>query len=190
MKTDKSQRCEKLNSSVKSKPHQFAVGDWVYVRNRVRNKFDPLYLEEPWIIESIGKNGVIVHNAQLTKEKTRHVDDIKPYIKKNLVKKTSQGNTAITTPKVFVSLPSTDVQNTSPQGVDAHVHVHEDEGVQEQPALLTEEPPALPADEQLAQPVEEQLVPLAEEEHLHTTPRRSHREGKKTKDTKYKDFTT
>ena len=80
MKRDKHERCSDINKSIKRKPHEFVVGQWVYVRNRVRNKFDPLYYEDPWIVESVEKNGVVVHNAQLSKRKIRHVDDIKPYI--------------------------------------------------------------------------------------------------------------
>ena len=76
---DKNSRCENLNNSSKRKSSIIKRGQWVYVRNNVRNKFDPLYLEEPWIVESVTKNGVILHNPHLNKWKRRHMDDIKPY---------------------------------------------------------------------------------------------------------------
>lgn len=112
MKDDKRERCDNINKSVKRKSHSFSIGQWVYVRNRIRNKFDPLYYEDPWVIESIEKNGVIVHNAQLSKRKRRHVDDIKPYIKldnTHLVIKTP----SLETPKskAFYTLPPQIVEN-------------------------------------------------------------------------------
>ena len=91
------------------------VGQWVYVRNRVRNKFDPLYCEDPWVIEAVEKNGVTIHNAQLTKRKKRHVDDIKPYIEHqsdtHVHKTPSQRNKNTS----FYTLPPQTVEN-------AHLH--------------------------------------------------------------------
>ena len=114
MKRDKNERCTDINNSPKRKSHSFTVGQWVYVRNRVRNKFDPLYCEDPWVIESVEKNGVTIHNAQLTKRKKRHVDDIKPYIVRgsdtHLVHKTpSQKNNNNTS---FYTLPPQTVEST------------------------------------------------------------------------------
>ena len=80
MKVDKNLRCAEINQSQKWKTHDFTVGQWVYVRNRIRRKFDPLYYEDPWVIESVERNGVILHNAQRNKRKIRDIDDIKPYI--------------------------------------------------------------------------------------------------------------
>ena len=37
MKQDKSNRCAKINDSVKRQAQNFKVGQWVYVRNRIRN---------------------------------------------------------------------------------------------------------------------------------------------------------
>ena len=112
MKEDKNTRCSDINKSIKRRAHSFKTGQWVYVRNRVRNKFDPLFYEEPWIIESVEKNGVILLNAQLTKRKIRHVDDIKPYIALD------NEHVLNTTPtqtkpsgKTFYSLPSNNDHN-------------------------------------------------------------------------------
>ena len=80
MKVDKDLRCAEINQSQKRKTHDFTVGQWVYVRNRIRRKFDPLYYEDPWVIESVERNGVMLHNAQRNKRKIRHIDGIKPYI--------------------------------------------------------------------------------------------------------------
>ena len=71
--------CDEINKSPRRKAHNFLDGQWVYVRNRIRSKFDPLCYEVSWVIESVAKNGVVVNNAELTKRKIRHVDDIKPY---------------------------------------------------------------------------------------------------------------
>ena len=76
----------------------------------MRNKFDPLYYEDPWIVESVEKNGVVVHNAQLSKRKIRHVDDIKPYIEHSpLVSKAPSQEKPIS--KTFYTLPSPTVNN-------------------------------------------------------------------------------
>ena len=45
MKSDKHARCDELNKSPKRKAHDFHVGQWVYVRNRLRNKFDPFFMK-------------------------------------------------------------------------------------------------------------------------------------------------
>ena len=180
MKRDKSERCIKLNSSVKSKVHDFVVGDWVYVRNRLRNKFDPLYLEEPWIIESIQKNGVVLHNSQLTKRKTRHMDDIKPYSNNSVVNDSARKQTTATKPTTYFSLPSPNiVQNSSM--TDALT------------PNSAEDPSAQPMGDHLAPAVEEQPAPSTAEQPPVILPQssgRPHRRRKKTKDTKYKDFTS
>ena len=82
MKKDKVVRCDKINESVKRKDQKFEVGQWVLVSRKQRNKFDPLFLEEPWIIEAVSKTGATVHNPQRTKTKSVHLDDIKLYRQK------------------------------------------------------------------------------------------------------------
>ena len=82
MKKDKVERCHKINSSIRRKDHCFEVGQWVLISRKQRRKFDPLYHEEPWIIETLNKTGARVHNPQKTKSKTLHIDDIKPYVRK------------------------------------------------------------------------------------------------------------
>ena len=78
---EKKNRCDEINASVKRKENNFEIGQWVYIRNRNRrSKFQPLFLEEPWIIESLDKVGVTIRNPQLTKTKVRHIDDIKPIL--------------------------------------------------------------------------------------------------------------
>ena len=79
MKKDKSNRCDEINISVKRQPHQFKVGQWVYVKSKRRTKFEPLFHKDPWIIASVTKTGVTIHNQQISQTKIRHVDDIKPY---------------------------------------------------------------------------------------------------------------
>ena len=126
MRTDKSMRCSDINKSIKRKAHDFRVGQWVYVRNRLRKKFDPLYFEDPWIIESVEKNGVIVHNAQLTKRKIRHIDDVKPFTQsKNTKPAKSKSLQQKSTSKTFYSLPpptiSDNLQPSAPLLLDAYV---------------------------------------------------------------------
>ena len=55
------------------------VVQWVYVKSKRRTKFQPVFLTDPWIIESVTKTGATVHNRQISKRKIRHVDDIKPH---------------------------------------------------------------------------------------------------------------
>ena len=82
MKKDKSERCDNINKSVKRKEHSFEVGQWVLMSKHKRNKFDTLYHEEPWMIESLTRTGATIHNPQRTKRRTAHIDDIKLYIHK------------------------------------------------------------------------------------------------------------
>ena len=82
MRKDKVERCEKINQSVKRQNQPFEVGQWVLVSRKQRNKFDPLFHEEPWMIEALTKTGAKIHNPQCTKTKNVHFDDIKPYKQK------------------------------------------------------------------------------------------------------------
>ena len=80
MKKDKYNRCKEINTSIKRKHHDFQIGQWVHIKNNKRTKFQPVFLSDPWIVESTTKTGVILHNQQLSYRKRRHVDDIKPYV--------------------------------------------------------------------------------------------------------------
>ena len=135
MKIDKNTRCADINQSPKRKAHEFTVGQWVYVRNRVRNKFDPLYFEDPWVIESVEKNGVILHNAQRNKRKIRHIDDIKPYITPSTTQSTdTPPPTHPSSPpsKAFYTLPQQTALQPSPSlPLDADVAVDHDEHIGE-----------------------------------------------------------
>ena len=115
MKTDKKSRCSKLNQATKYRQHQFKVGDWVYVRNRVRNKFEPHYYDEPFIIEKVDKNGVIACNSSFNKRKTRHVDDIKLYTvtKKIHCKLAKSMQSRDEKKNLYFTLPSSDNKNTT-----------------------------------------------------------------------------
>jgi hypothetical protein len=99
MRKDKSERCGKINESVRRKEQTFEVGQWVLVSRKQRNKFDPLFHEEPWMIEALTKTGATIHNPQCTKRKTVHIDDIKVYKQKQLSTTTTSDSTFFTLPK-------------------------------------------------------------------------------------------
>lgn len=99
---EKKNRCDEINASVKRKENNFEIGQWVYIRNRNRrSKFQPLFLEEPWIIESLDKVGVTIRNPQLTKTKVRHIDDVKPYFSIKEQFKTTEKNI----PDTYFTIP-------------------------------------------------------------------------------------
>ena len=122
MKNDKIDRCDKINSSVKRKEHTFEVGQWVLTSRKKRRKFDPLFHEEPWMIEALTKTGATIHNPQRTKRKTVHVDDIKPYITQ----------ASDTNPISTFTLPKTvQEENTVPgEDTEQSAVVHEEEVVE------------------------------------------------------------
>ena len=90
MKIDKYAKCEKINSSIKRKPHNLHIGDLVYIKNnRKKSKYQTRFCEEPWEIIKLTTTGVTIHNCNFTKEKIRHVD-VKPYPRNHAVPNTCQ----------------------------------------------------------------------------------------------------
>ena len=86
----------KENSSKYRIYSQFQIGDKVWVRNFTRQrKFDPLFLECPFIITGIDVKSHSVEVAGDGKIFRRHLDDIKPYRIENTK---SSGNTCINLP--------------------------------------------------------------------------------------------
>ena len=62
----------------RTKRKKIKSGQWIHIKNRNRKiKFQSLYLEEPWIIESLAKVGVTIHKPPLSKTKIRHIHEIK-----------------------------------------------------------------------------------------------------------------
>ena len=72
----------KINSSKYRSQSGLEIGDMVYVRNfNRRRKFDPLFLEVPFVITDINKVGNKMQVQQVNDEVTywRHPDDLKRY---------------------------------------------------------------------------------------------------------------
>jgi hypothetical protein len=64
----------------------------------------------------VSKSGVTLHNAELTKRKTRHVDDIKPYTAHQSTTPSSSKTSSHTKSKhsTFYTIPLQTVENNSP----------------------------------------------------------------------------
>ena len=61
MKKIKNDRCDNINQVAQKKNHNFQIGQSVYIKNHNRNIFEPLFLEEPWIVESFSTSGIVIH---------------------------------------------------------------------------------------------------------------------------------
>ena len=73
-----------LNSSKYQKHSDFEIGDLVYVRNfRKSKKFDPLFLETPFVVTDMDEEGNKLQVKQLRSDLTlwRHPDDLKRFHK-------------------------------------------------------------------------------------------------------------
>ena len=71
-----------VNSSKYRKQSQLDIGDIVYVRNfEKRRKFEPIFLEVPFVITDINEQGNKMQVKQIFNETTywRHPDDLKPH---------------------------------------------------------------------------------------------------------------
>lgn len=59
----KKARRDEINTSIKLKENNFKIGLWIYIKNPNRkSKFQLLYLEQPWIIESLDPDESKIHD--------------------------------------------------------------------------------------------------------------------------------
>ena len=161
MKEEKSERCNDINRSIKRKGSQLEIGQWVYVKNNRRNKFEPKYFKDPWIIEQMNKTGVTLRNQQLTKRKIRHKDDVKPYIRKH---------TSVSVLPTTITQSHVDTFSIPPMPEEVQEPLSNNNVRNEAPANSTE------------------MTRQEEQGDVNSNNRRSQRIKKSIFDTQYKDF--